>query len=257
MFATHTVIAILIGGLLGIAIPVAVIVIFRLKNRDTWLPSVFIGMGVFVLFAQLLEPLLHLVMLPIVQDKPLWYVVYGALAAGIFEETGRFAAYKTVMKRHYSTKNALFMGLGHGGFEALAIGLSFGLYFIMAIVINNMGGIDAFIETAAKNAPALLENSKAQMDAIAAINFGTVLMALYERIVAMTFHVCMSVWVYKAATEKLWLYPVAIAAHALLDVPAAMYQAKAITSIPVVYAIMTAFTAAVVFVTIKRFKKSR
>ena len=73
----------------------------------------------------------------------------------------------------------------------------------------------------------------------------------------MTFHVCMSVWVYKAATEKLWLYPVAIAAHALLDVPAAMYQAKAITSIPVVYAIMTAFTAAVVFVTIKRFKKSR
>lgn len=112
MFATHTIIALLIGGLLGIAIPVAVIVIFRLKNRDTWLPSVFIGMGVFVLFAQLLEPLLHLVMLPIVQDKPLWYVVYGALAAGIFEETGEICGLQNRYEAALFHEKRAVYGLG-------------------------------------------------------------------------------------------------------------------------------------------------
>ena len=67
----------------------------------------------------------------------------------------------------------------------------------------------------------------------------------------------MSVVVYKAASQrgKLWLYPLAVALHALLDTPAAMYQTGVITSIPVVYAIMTVFVAAVVFGTVRLAKK--
>ena len=42
--------------------------------------------------------------------------------AGIFEETGRFLAFKTVLRKKQGKDiNALMYGAGHGGFEAAAL----------------------------------------------------------------------------------------------------------------------------------------
>lgn len=78
-------------------------------------------------------------------------------------------------------------------------------------------------------------------------------MSVYERLIAMTFHVCMSVWVYKAVSQKgkIWLYPAAIVMHALTDFFAALYQKQVITSVLLLYAILTVFAAVIVFVTVK------
>ena len=119
MFSAEVIAALAVGAALALVIPIAVAVIFKLKNRETWLPSLFIGAGTFIVFALVLEQLLHTVMIPIVRDNVILYSVYGALAAGIFEETGRFVAYKTLMRRRYTTKTAVLMGLGHGGIEAI------------------------------------------------------------------------------------------------------------------------------------------
>lgn len=257
MFSSSTVAMLFVGGALGIIIPVAAAVIFKLKNRETWLPSVFIGAGAFFVFAMILEQILHAVMIPIVSGNALLMSIYGCLAAGVFEETGRFVAYKTLMKRHYSTKNALYMGIGHGGCEALLlVGVNFISYAAIALMVNVIG-VDRFIQMSTVGNAEIAETIRTQLDAIAGIGAVTVFQAVYERLIAMTFHICMSVIVYKAASRrgKIWLYPLAVVLHAVLDVPAMLYQLGIITSIPAVHIIMTAFVAAVVFGTVMLCKR--
>lgn len=257
MFSSSTMVSLFIGGLLGIIIPAAAAVVFKLKNREAWLPSVFIGAGTFFVFAMILEQILHTVMLPIVQKNIVLTCVYGALAAGVFEETGRFAAYKTLMKRHYSTKNAVYTGIGHGGCEAaILVGVNFIGYAVTALSVNALG-VDKFVELSVAGNAELAQTLRAQLDGIAAITAVTAFQAVYERIIAMVFHVCMSVAVYKAASQrgKLWLYPTAVVLHALLDVPAALYQLGVFTSVPVVHAVMTVFVVITAFGTVMLSRK--
>lgn len=250
MFSTETIAALSVGGLLGVAIPVIAVIVFKKKKPDSWLPSAFIGAGTFIVFALILEQILHTVMIPILKDNIIIYSVYGALAAGVFEETGRFVAYKTLMRKHYTTKNAVLMGLGHGGIEAIiALGITL-LAFLVLVVMSNSMGIDKVMEMSSNvNAQAAL---KTQLEGLKEYNFVSCAMAVYERIIAMVFHTCLSVFVYKSLTQKskIWLYPTAVLLHALFDFPAALYQTGVITSIPVVYVILTVFTVIIAAVTV-------
>ncbi|MCM1166982.1 MAG: YhfC family intramembrane metalloprotease [Lachnospiraceae bacterium] len=257
MFGTQTIAALAVGGVLAIIIPIAAAVVFKLKNREAWLPSVFIGAGTFLLFALVLESLLHQVMIPLVQNSTALYCIYGSLAAGIFEETGRFVAYKTLMRKHYSTKNAVFMGIGHGGFEAMAVlGFSLLQYVVLAFSVNALG-IDAVVEQTTGGNAELAETARQQLEAIAGYNFASMGMGVYERIIAMIFHVCMSVVVYKAASQKgkLWLYPCAVLVHAAMDFPVTLYQRGVLTNIALMYVILTAFSVIAVFLAVLLAKK--
>lgn len=257
MFSTQTIAALAVAGALGILVPTAAIVVFKLKNRDVKLKAAFVGMLTFFLFAMVLEQFLHMAMIPVVGSSGVWFVVYSSLAAGVFEETGRLVAYKTLMKRELTLKNAVYMGIGHGGFEAAAVlGFSMIVYLVMAVTANGYGGVEAFLEATKNNGSEVTrENTRTTLETLEQVGFANVFLSLYERIVAMTLHVCMSVWVYKAVTERMWLYPAAIAAHALLDVSAALYQLGAVTNIAIIYVIMTVYVAVVVFATIKITKK--
>ncbi len=51
-----------------------------------------------------------------ISGNPFLYAIYGGLAAGIFEEFGRFFCMITVMKRFmYQRENSIIYGIGHGG----------------------------------------------------------------------------------------------------------------------------------------------
>ena len=246
-FSSTTIAALIIGAVLSFLIPIAAVTIFKLKNRDARLPSVFVGAITFIVFALVLEQLLHMIMLPIVQGNAVVYVIYGALAAGIFEETGRLVAYKVVMKDNLSVNNSVMMGLGHGGLEMMIL-LGFSLIGLAgsAIMVYN-NGVESTINTLSQGNPDVVESVRQQLENIASYNFGIVALTIYERLIAMTFHVCMSVLVYHAVTQpgQIKLYVLAILLHAALDVPAAMYQVG-LMPLGVVYIIMTIMTAAVV-----------
>lgn len=62
---------------------------------------------------------------------------YAALAAGLFEETGRLVAMKFFMKKNLDKGNALMYGVGHGGVEAiLLVGLTYVNNIVISIMIN-------------------------------------------------------------------------------------------------------------------------
>ena len=88
------------------------------------------GAVTFILFALILESILHnlLFLTPLwaVFQGNIWlYGLYGSLATGVFEETGRLLAFKLFLKSEREPITALSYGIGHGGAEAiLLVGLT-------------------------------------------------------------------------------------------------------------------------------------
>ena len=189
-----------LAALFCFAMPILLLIYYRKKGADI-LPF-FIGCAVFVIFALILESLMHqlvLKVLPVgktILGNTLLYALYGGLAAGIFEETGRFLAFKTVLKKKLGNdRNALMYGAGHGGIEAILI---VGLTYIGNIVISmliNAGQTDVLMATATGEAA---EQLKAVFDSLIATAPWTYLLAIVERAVAITTHVCLSVLVWFA-----------------------------------------------------------
>ena len=75
----------------------------------------------------------------VIQSNIWLYGIYGGLMAGLFEETGRFVAFKTVLKKDLiNDKNALMYGAGHGGIEVFFI-LVFSMVsnIVVSIMLNS------------------------------------------------------------------------------------------------------------------------
>lgn len=258
-FSSNAIAGFGIAGILGLIIPIAVLIIYKLKNKEAKLLPALIGAATFFVFVMVLESLLHQLVIPLVKDNLVLYTVYGALAAGVFEETGRFLAYKTVLKKHSHPSTSIMYGIGHGGFEALFIcGVTMSSYFAMALMCNAMG-FESFIGLMSGGNTQTAEALTEQFTMLTGQTVAAGLLAVYERIVAMTFHIAMSVLVFEAARIKgrIYLYPAAILLHAILDAPAALFQ-QGFVSLAVVYISMTIFvgiTVVIAFFSFKRIKK--
>jgi len=223
MVPTLSIVCMAINILAGIVIPIVLFLVFRKKFRSDVLPF-FIGCAVFVVFALIVEGTINSLILASDVGKAIqgnvWLLgVFGGLMAGIFEETGRYTAYKTVLKKKLGNdRNALMYGAGHGGFEFFYILVfSFISYIVMATQLN-AGMADTL--TSGVTDPAVLQNLNAQFASLANTPSLAFLMAIVERIVAMILQISLSILVWFAAKSggrRFWLYPAAILIHAFVD----------------------------------------
>ena len=230
-FPAGTIAGMLISGLFCIIMPIGALVFFKLKNKEISILPAVIGAAMFFAFALILEQLLHAVMLPIVSGSVIAYTLYGALAAGVFEETSRFIGYKFILKKHTDPRTSIMYGIGHGGCEAIMlVGISMLSYAVIAVMSNSVG-FDAIIKLLSagdKGAAEVLQN---QLGKLAESEMSNYLISAWERIPAMLLHISLSVIMFEAVRIKgrMWLFPVAVLLHAILDVPAALYQCGAIS----------------------------
>ncbi len=253
-FSTGTIAAFLVGGILAILIPIAALIIFKLKNKDVKLRYFFIGAATFVVFALMLEQILHYFMLSTIQNSGIvFYTLYGALCAGIFEETGRFLAFKLFCKKENDPRASIMYGLGHGGAEAIVlVGITLISYAVTAVTVNALGTEALFGALPDEQRWA----AELQIAALADYDMVSTFVSLGERILAMVLHTSLSVIVFASIKMKgkLWLYPAAIVLHALFDVPAALYQREVITSIGMTELLLFAADIVLVLVTVKIYK---
>lgn len=220
----------MISGLFCLLFPIALLIVWKIRNRSARLLAALAGAVTFFVWVLCLEQALHMVMLPLVQNSVLLYTVYGALAAGVFEETGRFVTYKLFLRKTTAEGNpadAVMYGIGHGGIEAVMI-LSVNLltYGMIALMINAGQGeaiLGAMMATVPEEQAAL---AQAQLETYFLNEPIFYIMACIERVLAVALHIMLSITVFAAAHNKklLWLYPASILAHALFDTPAALYQ---------------------------------
>ena len=132
-----------ISLLLSVGLPIF-LCIFIYKKTKAWVPAFFIGCGIFVGFAMILEQICHAIVLTVtgsaIRDNIWLYAIYGGLAAALFEECGRWIAMTFCLKKHLTRENALMYGAGHGGIEAfLILGMSSMSNLLTAAMIN--GGL--------------------------------------------------------------------------------------------------------------------
>ena len=108
-------------------------------------------------------------------------------------------------------------GIGHGGMEALLVcALNMALDLVLAFRLNAAGGDASVLSAGYQTLAASLQTTPAGLLAVSGV----------ERVIAVCFHIALSVLVFEAVKRpgKLWLYPAAILLHAGLDVFATLYQ---------------------------------
>ena len=207
--------------------------------------ALIVGAVVFPVFALGLKNILQYPLL--IADTPVaraaadnvWLLCFiGAVCAGLFEETGRFAAFKTVLKKNDDKQDSLSYGFGHGGFEALYLGLQIASIGLMMFMINKNG-----INAVAKGAtPEMTKQILASIEQYCSKDIGHALLFGFERIPAMITHITFSVMVFAAVKErKMWLYPMAMFLHFAIDYMLVLYYAEVISLLlaEIIFAVLT------------------
>ena len=248
MISTGTLIFMILDLILGFAIPVC-LAWWMIRKYKVRLSTILIGAATFIVFALVLEALVHRIVLSgergaLIQGKTLYYALYGGLMAGLFEETGRFLSMKFLMKKEPTTAlPGLAYGAGHGGVEMLIVfGFSMISNLVMAVMIN-AGQLETIVAQTPTEAQEQVRTAAVKL---AELRAGDLLLGLWERISALILHLSLSVLVWAAVRKGgkwLWLFPAAILLHAGVDAQAVILSKSA--SMPALEAIIFAESIAI------------
>lgn len=181
------------------------------------------------------------------QNHPVAYGFGLAFTAGLFELAGRYAVARC-LKKNLTCRRALAAGLGHGGIEAILItGLAY-LSNVVFLVMLQTGGFEAAIAqtTAAGGDVTPLLTEK---DALMNTPWTMFLLAGYERLLAMTCHVAMSMMVcYGVHTNRVLPWTLGcLAVHTCMDFIASisLFISRGLTmaaAYTIIYILLTAIT---------------
>jgi uncharacterized membrane protein YhfC len=161
---------------------------------------------------KVLNPLLQKVTPTLSQGNALIFLsITLGLSAGFFEESARYLVYGFGIKDARQWKDALMFGAGHGGIEAILLGI---LAFLSALQLISLEGQDLSLLIPEEQLPL----AQAQIDAFWALPWYGVLLGAVERIIAICFHVAASILVLQAFQRQniVWVL-CAIGFHTLLN----------------------------------------
>jgi uncharacterized membrane protein YhfC len=193
------------------------LVVYLCVVRKASFVAVLVGALVFLVFQLLTRiPLLQVI------SQMEWYqamaaslpllAIFLSVTAALFEETGRYLAFRYVLKNRLETKNAVAYGVGHGGFEAIVlVGLTYINNLVICLAINS-GTYDTTI------GPAL--GASAEMVKNQFLTLPSHIFALggIERFLTILVHIGLSVLVYYAVRYRMpRFYLYALLAHTLLN----------------------------------------
>lgn len=214
------------------------------------------GVAIFALFATMIERALNGYVLhenPLTAQllaNPFAFVLYGALAAGVCEEVGRYIAMRMLARRASGRPNTpvdstgLAYGMGHGGAEAWFVGVLVQLQWIFFAVLANRGALDEHLSNLSMDAVLRVHLILATLSPTIAGVFAL------ERTAAFVFQIGLSVLMWRGVQAgRKSILPIAIVLHAAIDVPAAMFQARLVPLVAVdaLYAVVAVAVAVVLF----------
>ena len=229
-----------LGTVLMTVVPLVIAIVWTKKKNERF-TTVLVGAATFLVFAVILEKLIQNVLvfptlmgLPetgiskFINARPVLWAFIVALFPGVFEETGRLVAFKTVLKNRKNRETSISHGIGHGGFEVMILmGATYATYLAYALMINS-GTFGIVVDQVRAQAPEQAETLTTLVDQIAAFSFADLAIEIVERIFAVLFHIGASMIVFYACKDKgrFRLYPLAILLHTAMDFVAALSLAE-------------------------------
>lgn len=195
MIEIGTKIGLILSALIAFITPILMLIYHIVYKKQRLKPFI---VGVLVFFIS--QIVLRLPILSYVLPNQLWYMrlslnpylysIFLGLTAGIFEEVGRYIAFKYFLKNNQRYDDGISFGFGHWGVEALLI-----------------VGINAVVLLFS---PSLLESSS--LNTVNAFLMGL------ERLFVISIHVGLSIIVlYSVSLNKISYLFVAIILHGIID----------------------------------------
>lgn len=247
-----------ISILFAIAIPLGLFIFYH-KKYNCQIKPFFIGCGVFVIFAIVLEGIFHTIILgggraQALMAKPLLYGLYGGFMAGLFEETGRFVAFKTILKKSQDDDTtSLMYGAGHGGFEAFYLLFANAITNFVFSVMINTGNTALITESLSGDKLAAMEQTLSTLISAKPLSLAA---GVIERIPAVALQISFSVLVwFGAKNDKWYFYPIALIIHFVVDAVAGTLAMMKVNAV-IIEASLYVLTAAVVVFAVAVWKKN-
>ncbi len=227
MIPNATIVTCIITLFISLILPVLILAVYACKNKGCQILSAWL-MGASGFFVT--QILIRMPILTFLQSQS-WFQAFAsghlflyaftlAFTAGLFELAGRFAVAK-LLRKNLTFKRSLAAGLGHGSIEAM---LLVGMTYINNLIYIFMIRSGAFDTVIAQTAAAGVDVTQlyAIQDALISTSPVLFLMAGFERILAMTGHVGMSMVVCYSihAHKPLQGALICLGIHTLLDLTA-------------------------------------
>ena len=195
-----------------ILLPIFAWIYFTKKFSLSW--KLLLAGGLTFIASQIIHAPLVIALTPTFQA---WGLVPFALTlgllAGLFEETARYILYKFILKKTNTWNEGVYVGLGHGGTEAIIFGILGVLTFVNMLVYRNID-----LSTIPSIPPEQLELARQQVDAFWSTPPHLALLGMVERAFAICLHVALSVMVLYGLVKKqhIWFW-LAVLWHAVID----------------------------------------
>jgi uncharacterized membrane protein YhfC len=232
MVSTAKIISMFVPIIFSFVLYIGLILYYRKKTGIAVKPLIIGAIG-FVVFTQVLEKVLHLAVItafPNYADHPWLFGLYGGMAAGTFEELGRFLLFTWLLKKFQDYKGGISFGVGWGGIEAVVL-------MVMMIVPNIMFALMMNAGTLEKSLAGQITTDQLAAIKDNVLNNGVsfYLLAGVERFFAAFIQIAFSLWVLIAVVKKKFVYVIyAILIHAAFDFPLVFVQTGYFTNLWVV-----------------------
>ena len=180
---------------------------------------------------------------------PLWRTaLLLGLTSGLCEESARALGY-ALLPRWRRFEHSLLLGLGHGGFEAMAVGV------LTAASLSSLATLRSVDLQALALSPEQLAALTAQLQVFEQGPLSAAL-PLSERVLAMTLHVALSVLVWRAfVSRKAIYYLVAVAYHAAANAALVMISVST-ESVLLTYAVLALLLAPGLWVLVRLWRQA-
>ncbi|MCR4793269.1 MAG: YhfC family intramembrane metalloprotease [Lachnospiraceae bacterium] len=240
--STGNIALMVLGATIFIVVPVLIWILWTVKKKEKF-TTILIGAATFFVFVMVEKIIQNVLIFPtamgfneheasiFINARPVLWAFLVGLFPGVFEETGRFVAFKTLLKKRRNRETSISYGIGHGGFEIIFIlGLAYINYVTYALMINS-GAFSATVEQVQAVAPEQVDSLLAIPAQLSAFSFVSLIINMYERIWAFLFHTGASIIVFYACKDKkkFWLYPLAIILHTAMDMIAGLSMSGVLT----------------------------
>jgi uncharacterized membrane protein YhfC len=195
------------------------------KFKLSW--KLFLAGGLTFIASQVLHVPLMLALTSTFQS---WGIVAYALIlgvlAGLFEETARYILFKFILKKARTWNEGVYIGLGHGGTEAIIFGSLAAVAFFNMLAYRYID-----LSTVPSIPPEQLELARQQVEAYWSTPPYLAILGFVERIFAICLHVSLSIMVmYGLVSRKhIWFW-LAVTWHMVVDA-AAVYLVQNISMI--------------------------
>ena len=227
----------LLNGLLMIAMPVGLAIYLTRRWKLGW-GLWFIGAGTFILsqvghipFNSAAGALLNRTAM-VDWSKPnqlIFNAIFLGLSAGLFEELFRYGMFRWWAKDARSWRKGVLAGAGHGGVEAIILGILVLYSFMQLAAYRN-------VDLATIVPAAQLEAAQGQITTYWSATWYASLLGALERFFTIPVQIAFSVIVMQTFTRKQWFWVwLAVLYHALIDAsvvyllqPLGMYGVEAL-----------------------------